>query len=179
VLAAVLSLAPSGRAGAEGLSDGVVRAAVLTIDSDRLFDESALGRQIIEEMEALGAALAAENRRIEADLGREERELTALRPTMDPAEFRKLADDFDARVEETRRAQDAKSRDLNATLEERRVEFLNAAAPVLEELMRDTGASVVLELRSVFISSTAVDITQTAIERLDADFEAQGQPAAD
>ena len=142
-------------------------SAILTIDSDKLFEGSAYGRETIAEIERIGATLAAENRRIEDELTTEEKELTELRPTMTPIEFRELADAFDAKVQETRRTQDAKSRDLATQLENRRVVFLNAAAPILEQLMRDTGATVVLERRSVFISSNAVDITQIAIERLD------------
>ena len=46
--------------------------------------------------------------------------------------------------------------------------FLNAAALVLEQIMRETNAAVILEQRSVFVSSNAIDITQTAIERIDA-----------
>lgn len=142
-------------------------SAVLTIDSDRLFEDSAYGRQTVEEFEARGAALAAENRRIEAELEAEEQELTELRPTIEPSEFRALADDFDTRVQEIRRTQETKSRALNTELEERRVVFLNSAVPILEQLMRETGATVVLEQRTVFISSNAIDITTVAIERLD------------
>lgn len=143
-----------------------VQSPVLIIDPDRLFEDSTFGRQTITEFEALGAALAAENRRIEDALSEEERALTELRPTISPTEFRTLADAFDAKVQETRRTQDAKGRELNATLEQRRVVFLNSAVPVLEQIMRDAGAAVVLEQRSVFISSNAVDITQIAIDRV-------------
>lgn len=155
-----------GSVTAEPLKRLPVQSPVLIIDPERLFEESAFGRQTITEFEALGAALASENRRIEDALSQEERELTDLRPTISPTEFRTLADDFDAKVQETRRTQDAKGRDLNANLEKRRVVFLNSAVPVLEQLMREAGAAVVLEQRSVFISSNAIDITEIAIERL-------------
>ena len=46
--------------------------------------------------------------------------------------------------------------------------FLNAAIPILEQIMREAEAAVVLERRSVFIGSNAVDITRIAIERLNA-----------
>lgn len=115
----------------------------------------------------MGAALAEENSRIQQELEEEEKKLTEMRPNISAEEFRDLADAFDAKVQETRRRQDAKSKELNASLENRRVVFLNSALPVLEQLMRETGAAVVLEQRSVFISSTVIDITQVAIERLD------------
>ena len=145
-----------------------VESPILTIDSDQLFENSTFGQRTFEEFEARSALLSAENRRIEEELVAEEKELTELRPTMDPDLFRERADAFDMKVQNIRRAQDTKTRDLNRDLEERRVLFLNSAVPILEQLMREAGAAVVLERRAVFIGSNAVDITRVAIERLNA-----------
>lgn len=145
---------------------GTVISPVLTIDSERMFLESAFGRRVAAEIEALSAELASENRGIEADLEAEERELTEVRATMDPEEFRALADAFDQKVQQTRLAQAAKGRALNAQLDEEREVFLNAAAPVLEQLMREADAAVILERRSVFVSASAIEITDNAIALL-------------
>ncbi len=151
---------------AQSAPGGVVQSQILTIDTERLYLDSDFGKAVAAEFDAKGAALAAENRQIEADLTEEERALTDQRPNMEPAAFREAADAFDTKVQATRRAQDAKTRALNQELEERRVQFLSAAAPVLEDLMRQTGAAVILERRSVFLSANAIDITNVAIERL-------------
>jgi Skp family chaperone for outer membrane proteins len=148
-------------------STQTISSPILTIDSERVFTESQFGKRTLEEFEALGAELAAENRRIEEELSAEEKDLTAKRAQMAPADFRVLADAFDEKVQGIRQEQDGKNRELNKSLEERRIVFLNAAAPVLEQLMRDTGAAVILERRSVFLSANAIDVTRTAIERLD------------
>ncbi|MFC6638013.1 OmpH family outer membrane protein [Sulfitobacter sp. JBTF-M27] len=150
-----------------GLGRGTVISPVLTIDSERLFLESAFGRRVAEEIEAQGAELAKENRRIEADLEAEERELTDMRATMSPEDFRELADAFDQKVQQIRQAQTAKGRALNDLLDQEREVFLTAAAPVLERLMRDADAAVILERRSVFVSANAIEITEDAIELLD------------
>lgn len=146
---------------------GQLLSPILTIDSERLFSDSAYGKQTARDFEARGTALTAENRRIEEELTAEEKALTEKRPSMTPAEFRDLADAFDEKVQAIRRQQDAKTRELNKALEESRIVFLNSAVPVLETLMRDAGAGVVLERRSVFLSANAIDITREAIERLD------------
>lgn len=161
------AFAASTPVAAQAIQKMQLESPILTIDSERLFEQSAYGRQTIEEIEAKGAKLSVENRAIEEELEAEEKELTELRPTIAPTEFRELADAFDEKVQEIRRTQDSKSRELAAELEERRVVFLNAAAPVLEQLMREAGAAVVIERRSVFISSKAVDITNIAIGRID------------
>lgn len=161
----LLCMGPVGLS-AQSVQQDVVQSEILTIDSDRLYLESDFGRAVAKEFDAKGQTLAAENRQIEADLTQEERDLTEKRQTMTPAEFRVLADAFDTKVQAIRREQEAKNRALNQELEELRVQFLNAAAPVLEELMRQTGAYVVLERRTVFLSANAVDITGLAIKRI-------------
>ncbi len=147
---------------------GLPQSAILTIETDRLFAESAFGQRVANEIEAESAVLAAENRRIEAELTAEEKDLTERRPQMEPEAFRALADAFDEKVQSIRRAQDAKARTLNQKADKARVEFLRAARPMLEALMRESGASVILERNSVFLSANATDITDLAITRIDA-----------
>lgn len=154
--------------------------AILTIDSERLFLNSDFGKRVVRQIEERGNDLASENRQIEAELAEVEKDLTARRATMTADAFRPLADAFDARVQETRQAQAVKSRDLNASLDQEREVFLNAAGPVLEALMAEVGASVVLERRSVFFATNSSDITLLAITRLNATLgEGEGtDPAA-
>lgn len=159
-----------------GLERGTIISPILTIDSERIFVESDFGRRVAEQIEAQSAALAAENRQIEAALETEERELTEKRAEMTPEDFRELANAFDEKVQETRRAQAEKGRAINTMLEDQREVFLNAAAPVLERLMRDAGAAVILERRSVFVSANAIDITDDAIALLNTSLQPE-EPA--
>jgi len=156
--------------GATAQQLGLIHSPILTIESERLFAESAFGQRIAREIEAESAVLAAENRRIEAELTAEEKELTERRPQMEPEGFRTLANAFDEKVQSIRRTQDAKARDLNQQQDEVRVTFLRAARPVLEAVMKDAGAAVILERSSVFLSANVSDITDVAITRIDAAF---------
>ncbi len=150
-----------------GSESSGIASPVLTIDSERLYRESAFGKRIAAEVEARGAELNAENRQIEAALEVEERELTELRATLEPEAFRDLADAFDQKVQDTRAAQAAKGREIAGDLEVARESFLSAARPVLEQLMREAGAAVILERGLVFVSVSAVDITDQAIAQID------------
>jgi Skp family chaperone for outer membrane proteins len=156
-----------------------VQSPVLTIDSEAVFLQSEFGQRVVAEIEARGAELAAENRKIEAALEQEERDLTELRETTDPDEFRELADAFDQKVQETRAEQAAKGRAINALLDEEREVFLTAAAPVLERLMQRADAAVILERRSVFVSANAIDITEDAIALLNETLGSGTVPKAD
>ncbi len=150
------------------LSYSLPYSAILTVAPDRLFADSAYGQRVMREIEAQGTALAAENRRIEAELMEEERALTERRAEMQPAAFRTLADAFDEKVQRIRREQEAKARDLGERQDSARGEFLSVARPILVTLMRESGASVILERSSVFLSADSTDITDLAVARIDA-----------
>ena len=148
---------------------GQVRSPVLIIDTERVFAESQFGLRIAADVQRDSEALVAENRRIEAALTEEERSLTLRRPTMPAADFRAEADAFDERVQGIRQAQDAKQRALQEGIVTGRDQFLQAATPILGQLMQESGAVVILDRRSVFLGVGSVDITDQAIARINAE----------
>ncbi|MCA0994770.1 OmpH family outer membrane protein [Alloyangia pacifica] len=150
----------------DNMRQGIVQSPIVTIEVDRLYSSSDFGQKTSAALDAAGATIAAENRRIEAELTAEEKSLTEKRRSMDPVAFRKLADAFDIKVQDLRDAQDSKARKLGNVSEERRREFISSAEPVLAQLMREAGALAILDQRSVFLSAGAIDITDAAIERL-------------
>lgn len=165
---AAAALLPAGGVFAQDTAREVVRSPILTIESDRFFNQSAYGQRLLDQIEEEGRALAAENRRFEAELTAEEQRLTEIRSETDPVEFRAMADAFDARVEELRRQQDAKARELSNRDETARRTFFSQAQPVLADILREAGAALILERGNVLLSANAIDITELAIRRLDA-----------
>lgn len=141
--------------------------SVLVIDLERFFAQTLYGQRLSADLAAATEALAAENRKIEADLRAEELSLTERRPTMDPAVFRTEADAFDAKVQDIRAAQDAKERSLTTDANSQRAAFMGTVNPILGQLMQERGASVILDRRTVFLWSSVLDITDAAIERVD------------
>lgn len=151
----------------EGVQLGAPQSGVLTIQPERMFSESAFGKRVAQEIEAEGAVLTAENRIIEAELRAEEQDLTLRRSTMGASAFRALADAFDRKVQDTRTNQDQKLREINQLGEEARREFFAASLPILEQIMRESGAGAILDHSTVFLSADSVDITALAIDRID------------
>ncbi|MGB7318012.1 MAG: OmpH family outer membrane protein [Planktotalea sp.] len=166
-MACTLPIAVSTSANAQSTGFALPEIPVLTIEPDRLFAGTRFGQSLSKEIEARGNQLAAENRRIEKELADEEGELTGKRETMTPEEFRVLADDFDLRVTTARSAQDEKARALAALSDQAQLGFLQAIAPILEAMMNENGASVILDRRAVFLSADASDITTAAVRRID------------
>ena len=156
-----------------------VFSRVLTIDPDRLMEDSLLGRQMSANIEARRTALAEENRRFEESLRQEELDLTQRRTEMDPTAFRVLADSFDEKVQGIRRAQDTKERDLVTLEQQQRRAFLSQVQAVLARLMVERQAAVILDRRSTFLSFDTIDITAAAITEIDALTRQDGTPEPD
>ena len=147
---------------------GAPAPQVATLDQDRLYGESRFGKALEAKAQAASQALAAENRRIEAELSAEEADLTAKRQTLSPQAFEPLAQAFDAKVEKLRADQSAKVDALKAERDADRQAFFQAAVPVLADLMRQIGAYAILNKQAVILSFDAIDMTDRAIAALDA-----------
>lgn len=165
MLGAAPSMAPI-QAQTQTQTDAPV-TGILVLNQERLLTDSLYGQRIQSEVEEVSSRLAAENRAIEAELTADELELTELRPTLDADAFRALADEFDERVEGIRAAQEAKARDLATQAERARQQFYDRATPILLEIVRDRGAAVLMDSRSVLLSAERVDITEDAVAALD------------
>ncbi|SEI92513.1 periplasmic chaperone for outer membrane proteins Skp [Pseudooceanicola nitratireducens] len=140
---------------------------ILVLDSERLLSDSATGQAIDAQLADRSAELAAENRRIEAELTEEEKDLTTRRATLSADAFRAAAAAFDDKVQTIREEQDAKLRALQDQANTARREILSAANPVLVSIMQEAGAVVVVEKASLLASLQAIDVTALAIARLD------------
>ncbi|GHC58462.1 OmpH family outer membrane protein [Neogemmobacter tilapiae] len=163
IMALFLALAPVAGAFAQATS-----GAVLTVDMDRLLRETAIGKAAALRLENETKALQTENRRIDAELEAEEKALTARRSSLPAEDFRTLAEAFDAKVEKLRGEQDAKGRSLTEAREVERQKILEAAVPVLADLLAQKGGDVILDKNTVILSFDRNDVTDAAILAIDA-----------
>lgn len=168
--AALWAPAPPG-----GAQEGAA-LAVATLDQDALFLRSQFGQRIQADLQRARDALAAENRRIEADLIAEEEALTERRGTLPPEEFAGLARTFDEKVQRIREEQDLKARQLQQRLERNRQRFFSEIAPLLNDLLVSRGTQVLLDANAVLLAVEGIDITEEAIAAIDAAIGAGGEP---
>lgn len=143
------------------------KSAVVTLDQERLLKETRFGMALAAAFDGETQALLAENRKIDADLEAEERDLTDRRKTTDPALFRQLADAFDKKANTLRDGQEAKSQALTHRRDADRVWFFQNIAPILGDYMVERGAVAILDKSAVIVSLGAIDITDGAIKRID------------
>lgn len=155
-----------------------LQSPILTLDRDRLFSETLFGKTVNGRFKIESDTLIAENLRLEKALETEERDLTDRRASLPATEFQSLAAAFDAKAEQIRTAQEAKSRAIAAARDAEQQRFLEAAIPVLGDLMRETGAVAIFDKNMIILSLRGIDITDSAIARIDAVLGNGTAPAA-
>lgn len=165
--AACLVLALAATTAPAAAQDAPPRPAFLVLNQERILTDSARGKALLAEEEAARNELRAEARAIEAAFEADEQRLTEQRAGTDPAAFRKLADDFDARVVAARREQDARASALATEFDQRRRQFYADVGPVLVGVMSDLGAQAIFDESSVLISDQALNITDEVIAAID------------
>lgn len=153
-------------AGANADLQVTVRSPILTLDTSRLLPETNLGQQLVQALEAEGAALEVENRRLAAELREQELALVDQRATLSREDFQELAEAFDTKVQTIRQAQDDKQAALQARLDDQQRALFQEINPILAQIMREAGAVVVVEQNSVLLSARGADITDLAIARI-------------
>lgn len=165
VVALILMIGLAGSSFAQPIA--VPQSPVLVLDADRLFERSAFAQRARQAIRERQTALDAEFADIAAELEAEEQDLTEQRATLPSDEFRNLADAFNTKVLRFRERQETESRRLNEEYEKERLRFFSVLAPVLEAMMREAGAAVIVDARDVLIHVNAVDITELAIAEVD------------
>lgn len=140
---------------------------ILVLNQEKLLLNSTLGQELLERENNMKLAHRDEGLRLDAELEAEERDLTIKRDDLEADAFEELAIAFDAKVVAARREHQEKSEALAAELERMRQDFFAGIVPIVAQIMRERGASLVFEQRNVLFTGTDVDITAQVIERLD------------
>lgn len=147
-----------------------IQSSVIVVNSDEIFDRTVFGQRIQAEQTAQENALRAENQDIEQSLNEEEIALTKRRKETTAEEFQVLASEFDAKVKSIKETQDKKGNDLLVSRTNARIDFYRAITPLIDEIMRTYGATIVIDKTNAFIFDNRIDITEQAIQLIDQRF---------
>ncbi|MBY5988701.1 OmpH family outer membrane protein [Roseovarius atlanticus] len=167
-LLAVPAWVAGGAVPALAQNVGVVQSDILVVDPERLFEDTRMGQAITARLQQEREDLIALNRKLETELEAEELALTEQRDKTSPENFRALADAFDEKVQQIRADSQRRVRQHERNRERAPLDFMRQVEPVLVELMREAGASVVMDRRTVLLQDDVVDITSAAVQRIDA-----------
>jgi Skp family chaperone for outer membrane proteins len=83
-----------------------------------------------------------------------------------PEAFEVKAQDYEKKLQNYQVEKQNKLRKLEGVLQTARNEILENVKPILEELSKELGVTVILEKNSVLLSATNMDITDEVIKKL-------------
>ena len=146
------------------INSGLCSSVVFTVDINDLLKLTVPGKKLILENNTSRKLLQTENEALENKLLTEEKELSELRNTLSPDDFRKKAIQFDERVTSIRKKQAKKEEDLNNQIRKEEAIFLKAIYPLLYEILSERGGLILLDQRNVILWDSSVDITSEAID---------------
>lgn len=153
---------------------------ILVIDLDRAYKSSKFGQLIRKNFELENQSFNEENEAILDSLKQEEIKLTNDRDSLSPEDFLKAAKAFDKKAVEIRAVRLEKIRIVDQKFQELKPLFFNQIRPIIEKIMSEYNASIILEKNSVIWSLVSIDITNLIVERVDEAFmDANGSQASE
>lgn len=167
-LALLTCLGLGAGAGAQNLPFAPAQLLTGVLDERRLFAESQFGVRVLRETQAAIDALVAENKVIEAELEADERALADKRGQIPAAEFRLLADAFDARVTAQRQERAGREQAVTAGVQAEERRFQALANEILNDIARDLGLQIIMPAQGLIFVTPEIDITDRVIQRIDA-----------
>ena len=149
----------------------IPKGKVLVLSQDDLFRKSNYGKAISKFFKLKQEDLLIEGRKIEQQFVLEERKLTEKRLILQSEDFQKLADDFDRRVEQTRKSRAEKDRKLQQSFIKWKKKFAQIVLPIVRDIMTDTKAPLVVDTSTRgLIYDQKIDITEIVTQKLNEDF---------
>lgn len=164
-LAAAALAAALGAAGPGAPPAAAEPPTILIVDRERALRESAPATRLAEAAREQRLALRAELDRLSAELEAEEEEIAALREVATKDAFDARVRAFDARVREARRESAAKGEALEAKLAAARRSLALQLGPVLQELLAERGALLIVDASAALAAQPGADVTEEAIRR--------------
>jgi len=139
--------------------------SILVVDRERVLRDSAPGRALAAAIQEQRLALQSASAEVEKAMEAEETEIDQIRDRLTPQQFEERLRDFDQRVRQVRRDSQQALQALHSRVNEARREMEQALNLVLQDILEERGASVLLNAQTVIMAREEIDITGEAIDK--------------
>jgi Skp family chaperone for outer membrane proteins len=172
VVAFLLMQSPSGTASVPGSvasapSGPTPEPRILVIDRATILRQSAAGKDMIAQVDALTKAAEGEFRGEEQRLRGDASALQQQSAVLSPEVRAQRTRDINGRQQALQKKVQDRQNQIQAGVYKARKEIEDALAPILEQIMRERGANFLVDRNAVVLGTVDVDITAIAIQRLD------------
>lgn len=147
---------------------------IIVVDQARVLNESRAGKDIRTKIDNIEAEMKRELEPSAKSLETMGKSLEAKTANMTPEamradqSLRTEAQSYQSKLVELSQQRDKRATELAITERKATIAFSQALKPVLDEVMAEEGAQLLLGADSVMIAQPAVDVTDKVIQKLDA-----------
>lgn len=141
---------------------------ILIVDQARLIGLSKAGESIASQMETLQSSANSELETTVNELVKSAEELQGKQDSMTEEAFTEEARKLAVRRQNIPVLREVKVRELNLAEQKAISQINEAAGPILEAIVNERGATLLLERGEVLYAAKSTDITDEALKRLDA-----------
>jgi outer membrane protein len=164
------TMAP-GTAAAQAKAQATAKApsaVILFVDRTAVLRRSAVGKSVAAQVEELARRMESEfgpeNQKLQADMQALQKDAPVMTPETRQETIRQLEARREAFQKKVQERQAAIQAGQNAV----RTQIEKALGPILEKIMAERGANVLLDRGAVVLGSGDLDVTDLVITRLDA-----------
>lgn len=165
---ALASLSAGSAAAQTQVNPGPVIPGVCIYHHDRLLAVSTAGASLISGMQRLQQEVGAELGPYQQFIQSESMALQQGRGTMPQDQFAQREQALTARYQEAQALAQTRDSELRYTLALQRQTVGQAADPIVQALYAERGCGILLSGEAVITANASMDLTETAIQRLNA-----------
>jgi Skp family chaperone for outer membrane proteins len=143
---------------------------VAVVDVQYILGAAAATRSIQEQLDRQRAAYQDEINKREADLRKQDQDLTQQRAVLAPEAFQQRRRDFESKVQDVQKEVQARKGQLDQAFADSMGKVREQLLGVVSELAREVKADMVIAKNAIYLVEPRNDLTREALARLDRKF---------
>ena len=151
---------------ADGFAQANSNAKIITVDRNSFFVDSAAAKDIAKQVKTLREGIEADlNKKMEG-LTTERDQLAGQQTILTQDVFEKKAQQLQERFVALQAEAENKQRQLQAGVASAQAKILEAVSPILDDILKEKKATLMLERGIIVKGAVDIDVTATAMLRL-------------
>jgi Skp family chaperone for outer membrane proteins len=164
--ASLVATAASAQTAAAPANPGPVVPGVCVYYNARLLAQSAAGQAVEARMQQLAQEVQGELQPYATQIQTEAQQLQSQGASIPADQLQQRRQALQQRAQEAQQLEGTRENELRYTLAMQRQAITEAVSPILTALYQERGCGLLLDRESVFMMNPAMDLTDTAIQRL-------------
>ena len=140
--------------------------SIAIVDLNLILSESKAAKNATKQFEEIQKLTEDKIIASDKEMLNERNKLIEQQSVIAPEAFELKAKDYEKKLQEYQTDKQNKLRKLEGILQKARNEILDKVKPILEDLSKEFGVTVILEKNSVLLSANNMDITDDVIKKL-------------